>query len=1458
MRCPDCGNENRAEARFCDSCGATLAGAPEQQAAADTGATAAAPPASAPTATPQDLPGPLAGGRYRPERFLGQGGRKRVYLARSEDGGTVAVALFETEGVGETVLARARREAKAVEKLGDHPHIVGVLESGEDGGRPYIVSEHMPGGDVGSLLEAAEGRRLELDRALAIAGDVCRALEHAHGCGIVHRDLKPANIWLGEDGRARLGDFGLALTQGGDSRAGEEGGLVGTVAYLPPEQALGRPAGARSDLYSLGALLYEMLTGQPPFPGDDAVAIISQHLSAAPVRPSKLRPDLPPALDELVLALLAKRPEDRPATAAEVRRELLAVAAAPAPAAEPEGEREANPLDRLAGGVFVGRERELRELRASVDEAREGSGGLLLLVGEPGIGKTRTAEELATYAQVNGARVHWGRCHEGEGAPAYWPWAEAIRSYVREADPVGLAWELGTGAAEVARIVPELRERLGSVPEPGDPASEEARFRLFDSVTGFLAAAARSRPLVVVLDDLHWADEPSLLLLRFLARSLSDSGLLVVGTYRDVELGRHHPLARTLSELSGTDRTRRVHLRGLDEEAIGRYVEMSAGQAPPPGLAAAVLEQTEGNPFFVSEVVRLLASEGSLERAGAGGWRPEIPQGVREVVGRRLDRLSEPANAVLTVAAAVGREFSLDVLGRACETCDRAQVEEAVLEAVAARVVAPCDGSTDRYSFSHALVRETLYAEIPVTRRAGVHGRIADALEELHGDETAGHLSELAYHFVEAAPAGDPARAADYARRAAREATDRLAHEDAVSHLERARDVLELMPSPDRRLRLELLLELGEAETKASRYDSARATLHAAASLARELGEERHFARALVGIGEISESGVVDRELIALVEHALEGAGAEPGPLRSQLLTALATELYWEDPTAADKLTLEALEMARQVGDDRGIAQALARRQFLAGNEPEGARRRLEEADELLELAQRMSDPDLEVRVHAYRIRAYLELGEVAPADRSLADYERLAGKLRQPQHLWHVPLLRATRALMDGRFDEAERLGEEALAGGERAGEPLALQFWAVQRALLLRHYGRIGEIRPAVAQMVERFPAVPAWRCALANLEAELGDVEGARRAYEPLAADDFAGIPYDSQWMVSLALIADVAAFLDDEPRAEQLYELLLPYEGLNVVAGRAAASYGPVAARLGKLAWSLGRLDDAQRHLEQSVAMCLRTGERPFAARGRWELAKLLLERGGADDRERALELLAQSLDAARELGMRTLVEWALSTRLEAQGLAGIDVTTSIDSVIEAVSDERPDLSAHVAPDGTVTILFSDIEDSTLMTERLGDERWLEVLRAHNTLFRRRLREHGGYEVKSQGDGFMLVFREPERALACAVAIQRDLDEAEVAGDERVRVRMGLHTGQAIREEGDIFGRSVILAARIAGQARGGEILVSSPLREAAQAGGNGFEFDQGRELELKGLAGRHRVYRAEWRATAEVG
>ena len=1431
MRCPSCGNENREGARFCDSCGSELTAEP-----------AAADPLQEPL--PADVPTEIAG-RYRVKRFLGQGGRKRVYLSDDTATGTeVALALFDTEGVGAAIQARTRREAEAMRKLGDHPQVVTVLDTGEEDGNPFIVSRYMPGGDVEGLLAAAGGR-LEVQRAVEIAADVTRALEHTHARGVVHRDLKPANVWIDDDGHARLGDFGLATTEARSRVSG--GTLVGTVAYLPPEQALGEASGPQSDLYSLGALLYEMLSGQPPFPGDDAVSIISQHLHADPVTPSRHNPEVPEALDRVVLALLAKRPEERPANAAEARERMLA--ALEEKPAEVADQPRANPLESLAGGVFVGRERELERLREAVDGALAGRGSLQLLVGEPGIGKTRAAEELATYARVSGARVYWGRCREDEGAPAYWPWVQAIRSYARDADPVALAWQLGAGAAEVAQLIPEVAEKLDVEPAKGSD-SEEARFRLFDSVTTLMLGAARDRPIVLVLDDLHWADEPSLLLLRFAARELASSGLLILGTYRDVELGRHHPLARMLGEISGIEGSRRIPLKGLSVGAVERYLEMTAGAPAPVGLAEAVQERTDGNPFFVGEVVRLLASEGKLTSGGSAA-ELQIPQGVREVIGRRLDRLSDETNATLRVAAVIGRDFDEELVWRVADMQPE-QLMTAATEAIAERLVT--DLSDRHYSFAHALVRDTLYEELSPPKRSAVHERTGVAIEEICGGNVDERLGELAHHFLEAAPRGDLAKAIEYAQRAGEQDMEQLAYEDAVDVYGRALEVLELMDEPDEGLRCSLLLSLGGAEAKSARVADARDAFERAADSARRLDDADSLVGAAIGIAMMSDAGRLDEKLLALLDESLEWIGPERTARRAALLSAKSAEMYWvdNDLTESTRLVDEAIEIAREVDAPASLAAALQRKIFIPAG-PNAPRERLRLADEILELGEATGNREAVLRAHGYRLWQFLELADMEAVDRELSVYARLADELRMPEHSWLTIALRGMRTLLDGDIDGAERLAGEARRAGQRAEQPVAEQFYGIQMTQIRSLQGRAGELLPAVRELAEQFPGIPAWRGGVITLAARSGDVELARRELERFAGDDFSAIPRDVNWSAAMSLLGEAIALIGDVDRAQRAYDELLPYEGLVIVVARAIGCNGPVDRVLGLLAQTMGRLDDAERHLGNAVEIATRMGDRPGMALCGFAFAELLLARDEANDRELALEMLSTVLSTAREMGARWIVDRALRDRLDAQGLTGVDVTTSIDEMVSALEEERPDMRAHAAPDGTVAILFSDIEDSTVLTEKLGDEEWLRVLREHNAIFREQISRHEGYEVKSQGDGFMLAFPDPCEALECAIEVQRAFAERERDGSgESLRVRIGLHTGEVISEEGDYFGKNVILAARIAAQAVGGEILVSEELRAAASSGnGNGLRFDEGRELELKGLAGSHLVFRAEW-------
>jgi class 3 adenylate cyclase len=1441
LACPSCGYELPPAARFCDSCGQPVS-------------EAGTPPTRTPTPAPSPaLPASFAGSRYQVQRFLGEGGRKRVYLAHDTRlDRNVAIAVIKTEGLDEGGLARIRREAQAMGRLGDHPHVVTVYDIGEEDGQPFIVSQYMAGGDLEELLQQAENHRLPLDQAMGIAIEIRDALEYAHSQGIVHRDVKPGNIWLTADGHARLGDFGLAMALE-RSRLTMEGMMVGTVAYMPPEQALGRQADARSDLYSWGCVLYEMVTGRPPFLGDDAVAIISQHINTAPVAPTWHNPEVPRALESLILRCLAKDPAERPESAAAIPEAMEAIMATASTVAERVVQEEVNPLDRLAGGVFVGREKEMDELRAGLEDALSGRGRLLMLVGEPGIGKTRTAEELATYASLRSTQVLWGRCYEGEGAPAYWPWVQVIRSYVHDREPQALMSEMGPGAADIAQVVSEVKERLPGLPPPPALEPEQARFRLFDSITTFLKNASTRQPIVLILDDLHWADKPSLLLLQFLARELRGARLMVMGNYRDVELRRQHPLSQTLGELARQQLSHRILLRGLTGRDVARFIEITAGVTPPEALVATVHQETEGNPFFVNEIVRLLVADRRLERPEeVKSWSVTIPQGVREVVGRRLDHLSDDCNRVLTTASVIGRDFGLDALERVSDVKgDR--LLEALEEAVGARVLTEVPRAIGRYSFSHALMRETLYEELSTTRRVRLHREIGEVLEALYGGNLEPHLPELAYHFSEGAQAGDVDKAIDYATRAAQRALSLTAYEDAATHYERALQALDVTDKPDEGRRCELLLALGEAHTSAGNRDKGRETLQRAAELARRISDPQRLSRAAFGFaGTWTEGGTGDQPAISLMEEALDALGGHDSALRARLLGRLAMEFsFTPTPTRRGRggpLSQEAVEVARRVGDPATLAATLYYRFYSL--ERENAHERLAVATEMAERAEEAGDRLFAGLGHYARRVVMLELGDIPAADQEMEICTRMVEELRQPRFLAWLTLCRAARELLAGRLGEGQELAERALALGRRVQDRGAI--WGARGQINRVRWdrGAIQEAEADLRRLAEEYPHT-FFQAPLAFLHSELGLETEARREFNLLAANDFADLANDPYLVTTIADLTLTCSFLNDADRASKLYDRLLPYAGCNVTFAAGEVMLGSASRYLGLLTATMSRWEDAARHFEDALEMNARMGARPWLARTQHDYAKMLLARDEPGDREKALELLTEALDTAHELGMKALVEKALALKLQTQGIDPSVSQSSIDAVAAAVYIDKPDLRQHAAPDGTVTILFTDIEGSTEMTERLGDRRWLELLRSHNAIVREQVTAHEGYEVKAEGDGFMLAFQSARRALQCSIDTQRAFARHNESADEPIRVRIGLHTGEAIKEADDFYGKNVILAARIAAQAQGGEILVSSLLKELTESAGD-IEFGEGREVELKGLTGLHRVFEVAWR------
>jgi len=921
----------------------------------------------------------------------------------------------------------------------------------------------------------------------------------------------------------------------------------------------------------------------------------------------------------------------------------------------PVEERPAAPARAHAGtaGVrdFVGRGPVLDRLDAALEDALAGRGRIVLLAGEAGIGKTRTAEEFAAAASSQGVPVHAAWCREGKGAPPYWPWVQILRGLVEGRDAGALESELGSGAARIARIVPEIRERLPDLPDaPAEADPEEARFLLFDAVAGFLTRASERQARILVIDDLHWAGASSLQLLEFLAHEIGAARILLLATYRDIEVDRDHPLAGSLAELARADLCIRIPLEGLEPDQVRELVHRLVGFDPSGELAAEVHRKTDGNPFFVRELVNLLAErqpEGS--EADPSSRELEVPVGVREVIRGRLTRLSPACAGALETASVIGQEFAMEILAAASQL-GRESLAEALDEALRAGLI----GGTPKggYRFAHALTQEAVYVEQSPHRRAQLHGKVGEALERLHAADPDPHLAELAHHF---GAAGDAEKAVAYATRAGHRAMDQMAWEEAAGHFDEALRWLERTAAADPIQRCDLLLDLGEAHYPTGNRERYRQAFLEAGQLAGRCNDAERLDRAAIGFIRHQQQGIPDEQGVHLVEEALQALGPDETPRRAELLAQLAFVLRSGNQLErADALLEEASELAQRLGDLRVLARVAAIRGYLLLNRAHPAEL-LEACDEISLLAEAAGDASgwSSSAASMWRVHALLSLGNLAEAD---AAAERLAQVAR-----WYRPApdelaqYEVMKALLAGRFDEAERLIDEAAALARRTGSPGHFHLVAAQTYMLRREQGRLSELEAGLRAWAEQRPEMPAWRCALADLFAALGRSEEARREFEALAASEFAVLPRtDPQWLVSLVLLAEVCMVLEDERRAEVLYELLRPHARLNVVVGNTAVSWGSTDRLLGSLAGLRRRFEESEAHFEAALEMHARMGTRPWTAHTQYDFARMLRARGEARDRDRALELANGALATARELGMVPLAERAEALQQELQG------------------------------------------------------------------------------------------------------------------------------------------------------------------------------------------------------------
>jgi DNA-binding CsgD family transcriptional regulator len=888
-------------------------------------------------------------------------------------------------------------------------------------------------------------------------------------------------------------------------------------------------------------------------------------------------------------------------------------------------------------GAFVGRTVELGELRAALGEALGGSSRVVLVAGEPGIGKTALATRLAAEAEALGVAVRWGRGSESEGAPAFWPWIQVVREQLLRSDPAGRK-RLERYAAPLYRMMPQLKrpeQRMRTAPAPaGDSADDggEARFRLFDAVTSFLRAAAGERGLVVVLDDAHWADTPSLLLLRHLVRELGRSPVLFVVSFREEEVAPQAPVAAALADLGSGSESRWIRLHGLDRAQLARHLAAVAGQPAGAALTSRIHGATGGNPFFAAELVRMLRWEGRLAALPAD--QPlGLPRGVREVLQRRLDRLSAGSRRSLELASLVGSSFASGLLAGA-SGAEPERVLGLLDEAVRARLLDQLADRPGWFRFPHALVRETLLEEMGAVDRLRNHRRIAETLEREWREaptEGATTMSRLALHWQQA---GDGPRAIRYARMAAGEANKQLGYEEAA-RLYRLALGQGVTGGLDADGRCEVLLDLATAEYRCGNVRQAMEAFVEAAELARRSGGLRLLARAPLIVQDIGDPEV-NASVLQACEGVLAGGDGLDDAVRARLLAQRAAALC-ESGRLEEALpdSQRAMELAERSGDAELLAGLLpARHLALAG--PEWPRERLDLAERALGLARSTAAPIQELWARAWRIDAFWELGDIASVDAELDRLASLAHSVHNPLARWHLRRFQAVRALIVGRYEEAAALSEEATASlprGNFMAQLLHLTFmFAIDAdrgdSTWMDGHRAVFEARPSTMAW-----STLSWCCLSAGRRDEA-------LAYYQQARGSLRHVPRDARWMPTMVFLTEVSSQFEDRDTVEVCYRELLPFQDrFSASGGGSVVCQGSVALFLGMAAMTLGHLDESERHLRRAIQMNTAAGARPWAARAELLVAQLLHRQGRA--RGQALDLARGAARTATALGMRVL-------------------------------------------------------------------------------------------------------------------------------------------------------------------------------------------------------------------------
>jgi class 3 adenylate cyclase len=874
--------------------------------------------------------------------------------------------------------------------------------------------------------------------------------------------------------------------------------------------------------------------------------------------------------------------------------------------------------------------------RASTDEGRE----VVLVSGEAGAGKSTLAAQLARAAFAEGAFVLLGRCEEDLPAP-YGPFVEALSHFVTHATSDVLRAHVERHGGELATMVPALARRLGALPaaQSADPDTE--RYLLYGAVLGLLVQACEGQPVVLVLEDLQWADKATLQLLRHLVAHTTALRLLLVGTHRDSELSSTTPLTEALAAWHREVGVSRVRLSGLDDLGVLAFMEAAAGDDlgdAGVALAHALYRETDGNPFFVGEVLRHLAETGAIYRDHAGRWTTatdladlSLPDSVRQVIESRVARLGDSAGHVLALASVIGREFDLDLLIRVTERSEDELLD--ILDAATnAALLSEVADASARYSFAHALIQHALYQGLGTTRRARAHRRIAETIEAMCGPDVGPRVGELARHWFSASQPMDASKAVTYARQAGEAALEGLAPDAAVRYYSDALQLVELTPGDDPLLECDLRIELGKAQRQAG-IGAFRETLLDAAHRAQVLGAtDRLVQAALANSRGWSSSGVIDAKKVAVLEAALEAVDDDDSRERALLLATLCNELTYLSPMERRRALADAARaMARRLGDAVTLLQVL----ILVANPlqfPSALEERLADTREALGLAESIGDPELLYRASSHGQINGVQSGDFALVDRCMESMRTLSERLRQPTLMWMTAFKEAAQALIVGEADRAEQLAGVAHQMGVGSGQPDTSVLYQGQLIVARYEQGRLGELVSLIDERVAGGTSTPGMRAVLAAAHLEAGNDATALDQLQSAAGDEFAWLPLAFQWTIVTAFYGAVAAELSAAGPAQILYDLLAPYHAQIPFDGSTVMF--PVASTLGALASVLGRYDEAEGHFAEANELMTRGDMQFFAAATDLWWGRMFAERGAPGDTEKARDLLSQAHAAAK--------------------------------------------------------------------------------------------------------------------------------------------------------------------------------------------------------------------------------